>query len=92
MKSPFGADNSNLPIAAFSNATRPRELDRAFRGLGASCEQKHLVQSFRRKPRQQFDKFGALFAWENIIVQEAAVDLVDDRLAHFGRAMAAIGH
>ena len=79
-----------------------RELSRALllkSHGGASTIDMQLVRTatgyrertLRRKLYEIFSNGRAFFAGKDIVVQEAAVDLINDCVAHFRRAVAAIG-
>ena len=64
---------------------RASEFDGAFRCLGTGRQQKNFLQTLGRDGGETLDKFGAWFTWEDIIVQQAMVDLAENSLPDFCR-------
>ena len=70
---------------------RSGEFDGAFGGLGAGGEQKDFVQSRRSHARQALGESSAFFAGKAVIVEQAAVHLIEDGLAYLGCGVAGVG-
>ena len=87
----FGADDADLFVTAFADAVGAGEFNGAFGGFGAGGEEENFIQTFGRELDEEFGELGAFFAGENVVVQQAGVDLLDDGLADLGSTMAAIG-
>src|SRR5690348_2189454 len=92
MKPSLSADEADFFGPAFADPVRARQLDSALRRLGAGREQEDLVQSCRGKSDQILGQLGPFFAGENVIMEQTAFNLVDNRLAHLARAMTGISH
>src|SRR5882762_5090073 len=92
METALGPDYADFLWAPIADPVRTGEFDRAFGRFRAGSQQENLVQAFWRQLNQIFGELSAFFAWKHIVVQQTAAHLVDDRLAHFGRTVAAIGH
>src|ERR1043166_4794473 len=92
MKSALETDDANFLFPANLDSMRTRQLDRAFRRFRTCRKQENFLQRFRRKLCKKLDEFCALFARENIIVQQAAVDLLDDGIANFFWAVPRVSH
>ena len=68
------------------------ELDGALGRLGARGQQEDLVEALRGNAGQALPGRGADLDGETVIVDQAVLDLLDDRLANFRMAVAGVGH
>ena len=92
MEAPCETDDADLGLATHFDAMGAAQLDGALGGFAAGAEQEDLLQSLGRNRSDDLGCFGAFFAGEDVVVNEAAVDLVDHRLADFWRGVAGIRH
>ena len=92
VKTALRAHDADLLRAAFADAMRADQLDGALGRLRTGREQEYLVQAFGGQLHKLLHQRGAFLAGKHVVVHQAAVDLVDDGLAHFGRPVAGVGH
>ena len=86
------ADDADLLPSAHLDAVCAGKFDRALRSFRTAAKQKDFLQSSRGNAGNQFRQSWPLLTGEDVVVNEAAVDLINDGLAHFRHAMPAIGH
>ena len=89
VKTAFPADDADLLIAADFDPVGAAQFDRALGGLRTGGKQENFLQTLGRDFGEAFDECGAFFVGEDVAVQQAAVDLVDDGLTNLGCGMAA---
>jgi len=88
----FRAHEADLPGAAFADAMGAGQFEGALRRFRTGCQQKDFLQPRRGDLDQLFHERGADFAGKHVVMQQAVVDLGENRLAHLGRAMPRVGH
>ncbi len=91
VKAALPSDDADLFRPADRDAVRAAQLDRALRRLRASRQQEDFFQALRRNAGEAFRERRAFFIWKYVAVQQAAVHLRDDRLAHLRRGVARVG-
>ena len=92
VESALEADDADLLLAADLDAVRAR-LSLIAHSVASEpvVSRKTFFSPSGATPASASTSVGAFLIRENVVVQQAAVHLIDDRLAHFGRAVAGVG-